>query len=566
MLLELTIRNIALIESLCIEFARGFNVLTGETGTGKSIIIDSINLVLGGRADRDMIRTGAERGMVQALFDISGNAAAMDVVREMGADFDAGTVVIRRELSREGRNICRIGDVIVPLNALKRLTSVLMDIHGQHEHQALLNPSRHVGFLDAYAGKTLEIKLAEVGRLYAQRKEISAELKKLMTDDSDRARLLDILTFQVQEINAAKLKRGEEQMLAARLSVLENAEKIRQGIEDAYTMVYQGSGPVISAQEALLRAADAMEEIAPLNDRYGSISAKLRELYYGVQDIGYDIQSLREELDFEPEELEKTAARLDVIHRLERKYGESLEDVLQFCKEASARLDGLRHGDESIAELKKQYRQADSRLRTACGELTEIRRKNAVTLGEAVCTQLKDLGMGKTRFEVRVEPLDKPSRDGMDRVEFMISPNPGEPLRPLSSIASGGEISRIMLALKCVAVDMEGVDAMIFDEIDTGVSGRTAQAVGEKMCLLAKRRQVLSVTHLPQIAALGDVQFVVEKSSDDVRTDTRMHRLSKEERIHEIARLIGGAQETESSLAHAANMLKEAELRKETIC
>ena len=565
MLVELTIKNIALIESLRIEFAQGFNVLTGETGAGKSIVVDSINLALGGRADREMIRTGAERGMVQALFDVSGNPRAQAVLQELDIESDDGLIAIRRELSRSGRNICRVCDVVVPLATLKQLTATLMDIHGQHEHQALMNPAKHLDFLDAFGGEAHAAARDKVAALYAGRSHIAAELKRLMNDVSERERLVDVLTFQVQEISAAKLKPGEEQKLEKKLSVLENAEKIRQSVEGAYNLVYQGDGRAPSAQEALLQSADAMDRIGPLNERYAALAGRLRELYYGAQDVGYELQALLDDLDFEPDLLDKVAARLDTIKKLERKYGATVEEVIEFGAQAAERLNGIKGSDASMSALKKRYKEADNALRDACAELTAIRRASAAQLSERICQQLKDLGMGKTRFEVRVEPLAKPTAAGMDGVEFMISPNPGEPLRPLASIASGGEISRVMLALKAISVDSEGVDAMIFDEIDTGVSGRMAQVVGEKMCLIAKTRQVLSVTHLPQIAALGDTHFLVEKVAGKDRTDTHVRLLDEEGRVRELSRLVGGAEDSESSLSHGAHMLKEAAERKQSL-
>jgi len=565
MLVELTIKNIALIESLRIEFAQGFNVLTGETGAGKSIVVDSISLALGGRADRDMIRTGAERGMVQALFDVAGNSRAMAVLDGLDIEAEDGLIAIRRELSRNGRNICRVGDVVVPLNTLKQLTATLMDIHGQHEHQALMNPARHLDFLDAFGGEAHASAREKVAALYAERSRIGAELKRLMKDVSERERLVDVLSFQVQEISAAKLKPGEEQKLEKKLSVLENAEKIRQSVEGAYNLVYRGDGRAPSAQEALLQSADAMDRIAPLNKRYAALAGRLRELYYGAQDVGYELQALLDDLDFEPDLLDKVAARLDAIKKLERKYGATVEEVIEFGAQAADRLNGIKGSDAALSDLKKRYKEADNALREACAALTAIRRESALRLSERICGQLKDLGMGKTRFEVRVEPLAKPTAGGMDGVEFMISPNPGEPLRPLASIASGGEISRVMLALKAISVDSEGVDAMIFDEIDTGVSGRMAQVVGEKMCLIAKTRQVLSVTHLPQIAALGDAHFLVEKVAGEDRTDTHVRLLDEEGRVRELSRLVGGAEDSESSLSHGAHMLKEAADRKRNL-
>ena len=562
MLLELTIKNIALIESLRVEFAQGFNVLTGETGAGKSIVVDSVNLALGGRADRDMIRTGAEKGMVQALFDISGNARALDFAREQGIDVDDGVIAVRRELSRSGRNLCRVSDVVVPLNTLKQLTALLMDVHGQHEHQALMNPARHLGFLDAFGGTAHGELCAKVAALHAERGKIAGALKKLMKDASEKDRLFDMLNYQAQEIAAARLKPGEEEKLEKKLSMLENAEKIKTGVETAYALVYQGEGQGVSAQEALLRAADAMERIAPISQSYASIAGRLREIYYAAQDVGYELQAQLEELDFEPGQLDRIAGRLDLIRRLERKYGATVDEVIAYGQSVNERLSALNGSDEAIGALKKQYREADAKLRQACEALSERRKASAALLAEKICEQLKDLGMGRTRFEVRIEPEAKPTAAGMDRVEFMISPNPGEPLRPLASIASGGEISRVMLALKVISMDSEGVDSMIFDEIDTGVSGRMAQVVGEKMCMIARNRQVLCITHLPQIAALGDAHFMVEKVVGEDRTDTHVRALDWDGRVHELSRLVGGAGDSESSLSHAEHMLRDAEATK----
>ena len=558
MLLELTIDNIALIEHLRIEFAPGFNVLTGETGAGKSIVVDSVNLALGGRADRDIIRTGAEKGSVQALFDISRNEKALTFAREQGMDPEDGLLIVRRELSRGGRNLCRVCGVVVPLNVLKTLTAMLMDVHGQHEHQALMNPARHLDFLDAYGGEAHRALLQRVAALHAERGRIGSELKKLMNDVSEKERLIDVISFQAQEIAAAKLKPGEEEKLTKKLSVLENAEKIRNGVETAYGLVYQGAGREVSAQEALLHAAEAMDHIAPIDEKYGALAGRLRELYYAAQDVGYELQALMDDMEFEPELLDKIAARLDLIGRLERKYGPSLQEVIDFGAASAKRLEELKSGDENISALKKRYKEADGVLREACAELTAARKALAEALSGAICAQLSDLGMARTRFEVRVEPEPKPLSTGMDRVEFMISPNPGEPLRPLAAIASGGEISRVMLALKVISMDAEGVDSMVFDEIDTGVSGRMAQVVGEKMCLIGRNRQVLAITHLPQIAALGDAHFMVEKQSTDERTQTFVRRLDREGRIRELSRLVGGGVDSESSLSHAAHMLDDA--------
>ncbi len=558
MLLELTIRNIALIESLRIEFAQGFNVLTGETGAGKSIVVDCVNLALGGRADRDMIRTGADKGSVEALFDISQNVQALRLAEELGVEADGGVVCVSRELSRSGRNLCRIAGTVLPLTALKQFMALLVDVHGQHEHQALMNPQRHMDFLDAFGDVAHEELRGQVRSAYTARMETATSLRALLKDAAERERLIDMLSFQVQEIEAAKLKSGEEEKLERKLKMLENAEKVRDGVETAYQLTYGGDGASMSAQEALLRASDALQGIAGLDPRFDRLSGELRNLYYAAQEAGSELQTILEELSFDPRLMDKIADRLDLISRLERKYGATEAEVIAFGEAARARLESVQSGDARIAELKKQLKAQDHALREACAALTASRRRLATALEEGIVGQLKDLGMAKTRFRVEFRPLEKPGANGADEIEFMISPNPGEPLRPLAAIASGGELSRIMLALKTLSLNRGGVDSMVFDEIDTGVSGRMAQVVGEKMRDIAGTKQVLCVTHLPQIAALGDAHFRVEKRTEGERTQTNVVRLDEDGRVHELSRLVGGASDSESSLSHARHMLEEA--------
>lgn len=559
MLLELNIANIALIESLRIEFAQGFNVLTGETGSGKSIVVDCMNLVLGGRADRDFVRTGAEKGSVQALFDIAKNSAAKAILGEMDIDCEDGMVAVSREISRSGRNICRISGVIVPLNTLRRLTGTLLDIHGQHEHQSLLDPAKHIAFLDAYGDNRHTELRAQAAKLYSERVKMESELKKNMLDAAERERLSDMLGFQIQEIASAKLKKGEEERLIARLRILENSEKIRTNVETAYEATYAGAGRTPSAQELLLRAANAMDKLSQIDERYAELGLRLREMVYSVQDVGYELRDILDHMESDPELIEKVSKRLETIDRLERKYGPNLDDVLNFYASAVERLESIQTGDAHIDALKAELAKKDAELGEVCTLLTASRRELAQRLAQAVMQQLRDLGMGRARLEIRIESLPRPTANGLDSVEFLISANPGEPLKPMASVASGGELSRIMLALKAISMEADGVDSMVFDEIDTGVSGRMAQTVGEKMCAIARDHQVLCVTHLPQIAALGDAHFVVEKHTDGTTTETVVRQLDSEGRIHELSRLVGGAEDSTSSLSHAKHMLEDAE-------
>ena len=554
MLIELSIQNIALIESLTLEFGRGFNVLTGETGAGKSIVVDSLSMALGGRADRDMIRTGADRAMVQALFDISGNVRAKEFAHDLGAEADEDLIAVSRELRTNGRNICRISGIVVPLSTLRQLTSMLVDIHGQHEHQALINPMRHREFVDAFGDEEHVMALNNVAALHAERANIASEYRKVTSQAAERERLIDMLEFQTGEIGALRLRRGEEEKLERRAKFYENAEKIKNAVESAYAMVYGGDSRVPGAQEQLDSAVRSLDSISKLDDRIEAISGRVRDAFYAVQDIAYELRSLSESMDYDPSTADKVYERLDKIRRLERKYGSTLDEVMDFCENAMRQLDELRRSDETGAGLKAKYQKVDERFRAECEKLTESRRRIADWMSAEVQKQLADLGMARTRFQVRMDP-DKPSVTGADDIEFLISANPGEPLKPMASVASGGELSRIMLALKAVAMDAGGVESMVFDEIDTGVSGRMAQAVGEKMKLIAGSHQVLCVTHLPQIAALGDVHFMVEKTVVGERTGSNVRMLDEEGRIMEISRLIGDGGDSDTSIRHARHLL-----------
>lgn len=557
MLLELNIQNIALIERLRIEFGRGLNVLTGETGAGKSIVVDCVNLALGGRADRDLIRTGEEKACVRALFDISENSDAAEYLASLGVDTDDGLAEVSREITRSGKNVCRVNGAMLTLSCVRQFTALLVDIHGQHEHQQLMDSEKHLSFLDAYAGEAITDLKDEVKDTYDAYAVTQRELNRLNMDEAERERRIDNLTFQHKEIASAKLKEDEEETLLSKNRIYENAEKLSGHLRSAYERVYIG-GKSISAQESLKRAMDSMSAISDIDEKYRSLHSRLEEVYYAVSDIGYELQDASEEMEFDPSEAEKVADRLDLIQKLKRKYGPELKDVIEFGKKTKEELKKLNDSSDARQELEDLLKTQKKALKEAAEALSAVRKEKAGNLCGAVIEQLKDLGMGRTRFEAKFNVLNKPQSGGQDEMEFMISPNPGEPLKPLSAIASGGEISRIMLALKAITAESEGVDTMIFDEIDTGISGRMAQTVGEKMCMLGKARQVICVTHLAQIAALSDQQYLVEKTVDGDRTGSTVRMLSEEGRIDEIARMVGGADEGESGRTHAKNMLEAA--------
>ena len=549
MLLELSIKNVALIDELRVEFAPGLNVLTGETGAGKSILVDSVNLMLGGRAERDIVRTGTDKAVVQALFDVAGNSAALSLLAELGLEAEDGLIGVSRELTRSGRSVSRISGMMLPLSQVRRLTALLMDVHGQHEHQALLNPQRHREFLDEFGDAAHAALMGCVAEAHAALRDARALLAQTELDASERARRLDTLANQIAEIEAVKPKPGEEEALLRKYRLMQHAEKIAEGVKTAYALVYLGGGKTHAAQELL-------GELAGIDERFGQLRDRIEEMAVNAREIGYELQDMLESMDYDERAAERVGDRLDAIHKLERKYGAQVEDVLAFLDAAKREYESLEKNDERASELRKQIAAQEKALRALCGELTQSRTIIARRLEKMLVQELSELGMAGTQFEVRIAPEADFTAHGLDAVEFMISPNPGEPLKPLRMTASGGELSRIMLAMKAIAAEGGGVDSMVFDEIDTGVSGRMAQTVAEKLHRIAAHRQVLCITHLPQIAAMGDAHFVVEKRVEDGRTGSYVRRLDDDGRVGEIARLIGGSGET--SIKHAQHLLASA--------
>lgn len=564
MLIELNIKNIALIESLRIELERGLNVLTGETGAGKSIVVDCVNLSLGSRGGKELVRTGEEKGQVRALFDIGDCPAAKAYLDELQMEYDDGFVEVTRELTSAGRSVCRLNGCVIPMTALKEFTGHLVDLHGQQEHQRLMDPANHVRYLDDFGGAEIRELKDAMRRTHAVYLAADNALRKLNEDEATRSQKIDILSMQVREIRAAKLKDGEEEELEKRCRLFENAEKLSGSMRVAYERIYAG-GKSMSAQESLKRAADALSGIADLDENYAALRDKIEESLCVVQDIGYEIQSIYEDLSFDPAEADAAQERLEQIKKLKRKYGPEVKDILAFVEKAAKELNDLQNMDERREELNEAYEQAKAAMNEAADKLSAARKKIARKLDGQIVEQLGDLGMARTKFETSFTKKPAVTADGSENVEFMISPNPGEPLRPLAAIASGGEISRFMLALKVILASTDGIETLIFDEIDTGISGRMAQVVGEKMALLAKDKQVICVSHLAQIAALGDTQFVVEKTVTGEHTGSNVRKLTEDGRIEELSRLVGGAETDASGKEHARSMLTGAWDRKKVL-
>ena len=558
MLMSLRIRNIALIEQLTLCFSDGMHALTGETGAGKSIVVDAVNLALGGRADRELIRTGTDKASVEAVFDAGKNAAAMAFLAQQQIETD-GTVTLWREMNRAGRGLCRVCGVVVPLSVLRELSALLMDVYGQHEGRFLMEPQYHLQFLDD-AGDAKHQALREETRAACE--EFLACHRawgRLVRENEHKKARVEQLQAALEELRKAKLKPGEEEALTAEKEKNRHWEKISTAVRGAHGRIAGEEAALPLLKEAL----DSLQSIADIAPEYEKLAARLSSCYYEAEEIGYELGGMLQAEEYDPRRADLVESRLDLIRHLERKYGETVDAVLREQARMQDELERLGTMDTEIAELAAKDRKLLARYREAAAQLTDSRRALAETFSANMMAQLRDLGMEKTSFAVQFAPApDKPrlpQPEGEDSLEFMISPNPGEPLKPLGKIASGGELSRIMLALKSLEADRGGVDCMVFDEIDTGISGRMAQVVAEKMRKIAAQRQVLCVTHLPQLAAMASHQLLVEKNVEDGRTNTSVRMLTDEERVDEVARMLGGLGGVDDSArAHARHMLEAA--------
>ncbi len=552
MLISLDVKNVALIESLNVEFSEGLNILSGETGAGKSILIDALGLALGERADRGLIRTGQEKAVVQALFDIRENEAALAFIEENQLECDEGICSVSREISASGRSICRICAVVVPLNMLKAFTGLIVDIHGQHEHQSLLREEYHLKCVDGFGGQEIAALLGRTEESYGEFSRARKNLRDFAGSASEMAQRIDMLAFQIDEIKAANLRPGEEEELLKRREFFRNAQQIAQAVSDAKSVL---DGGLLGG---LKSASRGMETIGRFDERYQVISARIDESYYNLEDISFEIASLAEGLEYDEREVDAVEERLEALNMLKRKYGKKdIGQVLEHLSTIQEELERLINGEATLNRLEEEVQKARANLEKDCEALSRARKKTASLFCERVVEHLADLSMSKIRFEADFERRE-PSAHGWDSIRFMIAANPGEDLKPLSKTASGGEMSRIMLALKSITAQNDGIGTMIFDEIDTGISGRVAVAVALKMRSIARDRQVLCVTHLATIAAAGDAHFLIEKSSAKDSTVTKLQRLEGEERTAEIARLSGGGQ-SEAAMAHAREMLLKAQ-------
>lgn len=563
MLQSLYLENIALIEKLGIELFPGFNVLTGETGAGKSIIIDAVNFVLGERTSRDLIRNGAARAKVEAVFNLNEGDAAFAALDALGIEYDGNELILSRELSAAGRNACRVNGTLVPVASLKSVSDTLVDIHGQHEHQALLDAENHISYLDAYChAESLPI-IEKIDAIVSRRNELMLKRNSGFSSEREREREMDMLRYQIEEIASANLEAGEEERLNAEKTVLLNAERIRTALETAH-MALSGAEEG-SAMSAIDTARRSMRGIAALNKDYEALGDKIEELYYAAEDISFVLRDTSENVESDMQRLEEIEQRLKLISDLKRKYGRTVEDVIDFGKDAETKLNELENAEALAAELDAKLDKLKAEYNVAADELSKVRRAAGDRLKRDVLNELKDLGMAKAMFDVALSDASggEPRKGGRETAEFMLSANPGEPLKPLEKVASGGELSRIMLCFKSIFADNDRVPTLIFDEIDTGISGRTAAVVGEKMLGIAKKHQVICVTHLAQIAALAEAHLMVRKYDDGKNTFVEARQLNEEEKVQRIAQMMDGESDSPSALTHARELIARADKIKE---
>ena len=561
MLKELLIRNVALVDELTVNFDHGLNVLTGETGAGKSIIVDCVNFLIGARADKDMIRSGTDKAYVEGLFDVSCNQAALEMLAQNNMEADEGQVFLSRELNTLGKSVCRISGMAVSLGILRSFAATLIDIHGQHEHQSLLNERNHLGFLDAFGDETHQALLREVAQSYRRYQKAKEEYTGLLKKNAQRQERLQLLQMKYKELSAAKPKAGEEEHLRKLLDTLRNAGKISRSLQAAYSSVYDTRQDSDAALKLLRSAMEAMAEIAGYDEAFETIRARIESMYYEAEDIGIELREAFDSLEADEDALQHAAERLDLLRRLSRKYGTPIDKLEAAFFQTEDELEQLNSIEDDLLQLETEAQKAIDIYLSQADLLTQSRKRLAGFLSSRMKQELNDLNMPGTDFIIEFQSRrNEASPAGNDQITMLLAPNKGEEAKPLVKIASGGEISRLMLALKSISAEHNVVPSMVFDEIDTGISGRTAQVVAQKMWNIARYRQVLCVTHLQQIAAMASTQYLVSKTELGDRTVSEIKKLIKADRIMELSRMISGySRESESSLRHAEHMLKEAE-------
>lgn len=551
MLISLHVKNLALIDETEVYFGNGLNIMTGETGAGKSIIIGSVNLALGAKADKDMIRTGADYALVELVFQVE-KKEQLEKIRLMDLPVDDdGTIILQRRIM-SGKSVCKVGGETVSLKQVKTLAEILIDIHGQHEHQSLLSEVKQLEILDDYSGEELFEKKKQLRDCYEKYKEVTKELSQNDVDEETRKREVSLAEFEAAEISAAELVIGEDEELHKSYQKLLNAQKIQEAVTTAYQMSGYDNG---GAGDTIGRAIKEIRSVVTFDEALEEFEKQLLDIDSLLNDYNRAAADYLSEAGFDAELFDRVERRLDVINHLKSKYGNSIEDILAYYEKLQEKLEMYQNYDEYKEQLEQKEKKLKAELVKLCSEASKIRKKSAESLADSMKKALVDLNFIDVEFEIKIDSSeDRIGADGYDQAAFMISTNPGEALRALSQVASGGELSRIMLALKTVLADKDEIETLIFDEIDTGISGKTAWKVSEKMGILGQKHQLICITHLPQIAAMADTHFLIEKSLKDERTITQICELDDERSVEELARMLGGAAITENVLNNAKEM------------
>lgn len=557
MLQELTIENLAIIDHLSLNFSDQMTVLTGETGAGKSIIIDAVGLLVGGRGSQELIRKGEGSLKVQGQFEISDQVVIEDVLNELGVEIADGTLVIQREINRNGRNIIRVNGTLMNTTSLKKIGSRLVDIEGQNDHQLLMQPEQHLGLLDEFANQDDDL-LTKYENIYERYIDTIHKIKQKQATEQQSAQRIDMLEFQVNEINNANLIENEDVDLTNEQAQLNHFQQINTALQTVQGVLAGDDNG--SSLDAIASAKESLEEISDFNDDYTQLNDRVSEAYFTLQDVANEVGRQLDNLSFDEDRLNEIEQRLNLINDLERKYGDSVTEILVYCTKISAELESMQENNVTSDELEERLVTLKSQLQTLGNKLSQNRKQAAKQIEKDIKQQLNDLYMEKAVFEIKF--MDKKDdmfySNGIDQVEFYIQTNPGEEMGPLAKIASGGELSRVMLALKTIFARSQGVTSIIFDEVDTGVSGRVAQAIAEKIKVIANQSQVLCITHLPQVAAMAQHHLLISKAVQDDRTITSVDGLDEESRIDELARMLAGAEVTPLTVEHAKELLKMA--------
>ncbi len=556
---KLIIENFALIDHLELDLKPGLNILSGETGAGKSIVIDALTLLSGGRASGEFIRTGFDKSVITGVFSVT-LEKSKEIKEKFDIEVDEEQLIITRELYSNGKSIAKINNKMVTVSILKDVTKDMIDIHGQHEHHSLLDPQKHLELLDMFGGQGTKKLLDKYIDLYETRKRILTQLDKLDTNVENRERKMDLLKFEIEEITACDLKIGEDEELNNKRKMLINAEKLYNGAMQGYLMLYQGDevSPVVEVVGTIL---DELNNLTRYDPKLAEFASQLEAALFQIQDVSRGLLAYGETLELDTEALTQVEMRIDEVNRMKRKYGSTIEEILKYLDNRNNELDQLVNSEERFKQLQSELSALEKELLITGTELTEVRKEAASKLSDKITEQLGELSMEKTVFHVQfnqnieVKFTDK----GLDTVEFLISPNPGEPLKPLAKIASGGEMSRIMLSMKNILAEIDKIETLIFDEVDTGIGGRTAQKVAEKLINVSKGRQVICVSHLPQICVMANTHYKIVKNEVNGRTVSTIIELEEIEKITEIARMISGAEVTQATINHAREMLSLAQ-------